>query len=121
MFLPLSLPFIWKPRDPRLKNTFHLIAAAVLITCQETGPNSSSRLRQHLIDYYTSLHTLYPSSRFLPNHHYSLHLPEVMDLVGPLTSFAAWAGERVNHSLARVNTSNRGCESFLEHVELPVY
>ncbi|KAH9812352.1 hypothetical protein DFH28DRAFT_899305 [Melampsora americana] len=109
IFLPLVAADIWSPGTfPAVfDNMQDLIAITRLLTSKKQSSKHSDALRHYIPKYVKDIQEIYNHCEVKPNHHYSLHYPDIIDFSGPSASLSAWAGERINHQLAQVCTNKQ--------------
>ena len=115
--LPVALIWVWGTSDPRrfemLENFMDLITAVVLASLLETTSQFIGLYKKYMLRYLTKMKELYKEATVKPNHHYSLHLPDFMELFAPVHSWRSFAFERFNYILQMLNTNLTFGELFL--------
>ncbi|KAH9811006.1 hypothetical protein DFH28DRAFT_901493 [Melampsora americana] len=109
IFLPLVAADVWEPESLpfEFENLQDLVALTRLLTSKKQSKKHSDALRHFIPKYVQGIQDIYKHCEVKPNHHYSLHYPDIIDYSGPSASLTAWAGERVNHQLAKVRTNKQ--------------
>ncbi|EGG02814.1 uncharacterized protein MELLADRAFT_66120 [Melampsora larici-populina 98AG31] len=109
IFLPLVAADVWDPKTSpaEFENLQDLVAMTRLLTSKKQSTKHSDALRHFIPKYVKGIQDIYQHCEVKPNHHYSLHYPDIIDYSGPSASLTAWAGERVNHQLAKVRTNKQ--------------
>ncbi|KZV61967.1 hypothetical protein PENSPDRAFT_557907, partial [Peniophora sp. CONT] len=115
ILLPLVLIPQWSAGGARydesraavLKNFLDLIAAVNLISSKSVSARRIERMAQHLKKYCEGLRLLFPNYRIPPSLHQSFHLPELLYLFGPVTSFWGFPFERFNGIMHNFNHNGR--------------
>lgn len=104
ILLPLVLIPQWSPGGERhdegrramLTNFLDLVAAVTLISAKSVTARRIERMAHHLREYCLGLRALFPNYKIPPSLHQSFHLPELLHLFGPVTSFWGFPFERFN-------------------------
>ncbi|KZV61275.1 hypothetical protein PENSPDRAFT_543846, partial [Peniophora sp. CONT] len=115
ILLPLVLIPQWSPGGQRhdasraaiLANFLDLVAAVTMISAKSVTARRIERMRQHLRDYCEGLRLLFPNYAIPPSLHQSFHLPELLYLFGPVTSFWGFPFERFNGVMHNFNHNGR--------------
>ncbi|KAI0650959.1 hypothetical protein C8Q79DRAFT_901952 [Trametes meyenii] len=89
-----------------LDNFISLAVAVDLATRRSMDRPRAALYDQYMQRYLQSLRSLFNHS-LVPNHHLSLHLPQCLDLFGPVHGWWAFPFERYNGVLQRLNTNNK--------------
>ncbi|KAG8903983.1 hypothetical protein FRB99_002432 [Tulasnella sp. 403] len=90
-----------------LDNFIHLVLA-VLLSTQETTTNTLIQLYDiHIQEYLKGFKLLYPTQTITPYMHLSLHLPDLMRLMGPWISWGTGPYEMFNGMAQKVPTNSR--------------
>jgi hypothetical protein len=115
--LLLSLIRLWgfkndsSPRSVRCSEILHvtisLISAVIIATSHTITPTSATAYRQHMLDYINGIKRLFPEYRLHPNHHMSLHIPDVLLLFGPVHSWWTFPFERLIGNLQRMPSNGK--------------
>lgn len=115
VFFPITLIRLWwfaKPGDPRsercrkiLDVTISLLSAVSIATSRKTSHHHADMYRQHMQSYLIGIKELFPTFKFVPNHHMALHLPDYIRLYGPVHSWWAFPFERMIGMLQRILTN----------------
>lgn len=116
--LPITLIRLWgndgSSREFQMVTNFMDLVTAVKVASMRT--TNADRIRSyefHMQRYLSQLLALYPGATITPNHHLSLHLPEVLDRFGPSHVFRAFVFERGNLILQQTPTNNKLGESVV--------
>ena len=118
--LPITLIYQWEshPDGSRelqlLQNFMDLITAVKLATMRETSKKRLHDYRFLMRRYLLTALELFPGITLQPNHHLSLHLPEVMMQLGPAQAIWCFAFERMNYILQQTRTNNRIGKSIID-------
>ncbi|EJD37724.1 hypothetical protein AURDEDRAFT_72911 [Auricularia subglabra TFB-10046 SS5] len=109
-FLPLVIPELWasggENDEPELlENFFDLVISTNIISSYSYAPGDSTRYRTHYIRYRKSTQLLFPRSSSVPNHHYAMHNPELMEFWGPLPLLSEFPFEQKNGAFQKVKTN----------------
>lgn len=70
------------------------------------NPSRANQYDQHMVHYLRGLRQLF-DHRLVPNHHLSLHLREILHRFGPVHSWWAFAFERFNGLIQKLNTDHQ--------------
>lgn len=110
--LPVTLIRLWggngASREVQmLKNFMYLVTAVKLASMRTTSISRIQSYESCMQKYLSQLLDLYPGATITPNHHLSLHLPEILDRFGPSHSFRAFVFERGNLILQQTPTNNK--------------
>ena len=111
--LPVTLICLWGDRSPdsrerqMLDNFMDLVTAVEVGSMLVTSENHIQIYERHMTKYLTDLKELYKERRVAPNHHLALHIGDFLRLFGPVHSWRAFALERYNYLLQRINTNRR--------------
>ncbi|KAJ3911509.1 hypothetical protein F5877DRAFT_55261, partial [Lentinula edodes] len=92
---------------PLLQNFLHLVRALQILNLRSTSKQLSEAYTSEMLQYLTTLKELFPNWEFVPNQHYSLHMGEFLQTMGPLHARDTSAFERVNHELQDTTTNRR--------------
>ena len=114
VYFVLALPQLWtnESQAPLLDNFASLVSAMNLACAYVTNAESADRYLRHMTRYLSSSVKLFPGRGLRPNHHYSLHIYDTLQL-GPAPTLSAFAGERGNGQLARISTNSKiGLHAF---------
>lgn len=118
--LPVSLVKLWAEKEPdaehnyalALESTFLLAMALRFATSYRTSPFHRERYSYYMQRYLRTLRELHPNGRLLPNHHNALHLPEFLELFGPVHGWWMFPFERLIGILQKSKTNFK----FGEHL-----
>lgn len=111
--LPITLIYWWgtKPNGSRefalLENFMDLVTAVKLATYRTVTAERLAQYREHMLRYLETLLILFPGTTLSPYQHMSLHLPEVLERLGPAQAIWCFAFERANFILQQINTNNK--------------
>ncbi|KAI9061491.1 hypothetical protein FKP32DRAFT_1575884 [Trametes sanguinea] len=109
VLLPVALISLWGAEAGRkhdmLNNFMDLVTAVVFAGMWHLSPEHIDIFEAHMLRYLTQLKELYKEASIVPNHHYSLHLPDYMRFFGPVHGWRAFVFERFNYMLQRLNTN----------------
>jgi hypothetical protein len=110
--LPITLIRLWEGNESSreaqmLKNFMDLVTAVKLASMRTTCASRIQSYELHMQRYLSQLLVLYPGATITPNHHLSLHLPEILDRFGPSHAFRAFVFERGNLILQQTPTNNK--------------
>ncbi|VDB99907.1 unnamed protein product [Peniophora sp. CBMAI 1063] len=109
---PLIIPELWwafpalSYERQLLDSFYHLMVATFVIISYVTSVHDRTLFSYHYISYRRSIQELFPVGS-LPNHHYAMHYPGIMENWGPVASLSEFAGERLNGQLQRTKTNRR--------------
>lgn len=95
-----------------LDNFIHLVLATSLASRRSTSSYRQSRVLWHTEKYLAGLRKLYPGTKIQFNNHFSLHIPEFLQLFGPPHSWWAFPFERFNGILQGLATNSIFGELF---------
>ena len=110
--LPITLIRLWGDDVSSrvfqmLSNFMDLITAVKLASMRTTSAIRIQSYEFYMQRYLSQLLVLYPGATITPNHHLSLHLPEILDRFGPSHVFRAFVFERGNLILQQTPTNNK--------------
>lgn len=88
-----------------IQNTMDLAMAIFWATSRHTSTHHAERCKFHMDNYIAGLLKLYPDQDLVPNHHYALHLHEMLLRFGPMHGWWAFPFERVVGLLQGINTN----------------
>ncbi|MBW0476126.1 hypothetical protein O181_015841 [Austropuccinia psidii MF-1] len=110
IYLPLIvLDLLW---DLGPSNHLLLVNFSALIKCTEiVGARSITQQDANLFEeafatYQNSSKNLFPNIRVVPNHHYSMHIPEQLMRWGPMNGISEYGGERLIGLLQKIKTNS---------------
>ena len=98
-----------------LENFMDLVAAVKLAFMRTTCAHRIRSYEFHMQRYLSQLLVLYPGASITPNHHLSLHLPEILKRFGPSHVFRAFVFERGNLVLQQTPTNNKMGQLIAPH------
>ena len=110
-FLPLTLLELWTRDDcsehdkAMLDNFCHLAAATHIVCAHSTSANLADKFGELYRLYRLSARSLFPHAASVPNHHYSMHIPDLMKFWGPLMRISEFSGERYIGILQQMKTN----------------
>ncbi|OJT02580.1 hypothetical protein TRAPUB_6902, partial [Trametes pubescens] len=113
--MAITLPRLWgspsatEEQRKALENFMHLIAAVDLATRRTMNAQRAEAYDSHMMSYLQGLRSLY-NVGFVPNHHLSLHLQDILTQFGPTHAWWAFPFERYNGMFGKMNTNNRPAE-----------
>ncbi|KAJ3735420.1 hypothetical protein DFJ43DRAFT_1151099 [Lentinula guzmanii] len=118
---PLILPEIWSRRteNEEADNTLHLacfchlVAATNISMAYQTSDTAADKYMEHYVQYRNIAQSLYACWDPVPNHHFGMHIGSLLKFWGPLASLSEFPGERLNGSLANIQTNNHYSEMEL--------
>jgi hypothetical protein len=87
-------------RSLALKATLHFATAVRIATSEVTSTWHAATYLEHMKEYYDLLKQL--GQDFVPNHHFALHLPEMLMRFGPMHNWWMFPFERLIYSLQKV-------------------
>ncbi|KAH7905904.1 hypothetical protein BJ138DRAFT_1017056 [Hygrophoropsis aurantiaca] len=88
-----------------LFNYMHLVTAIHLANMRTTSKAIANDYTFHCKKYLTGVLSLYKEAKIQPTHHLSLHLERLLNELGPVHSWRAWAFERFNYMLQKTKTN----------------
>ncbi|OBZ77196.1 hypothetical protein A0H81_02514 [Grifola frondosa] len=107
--LPITLIRTWGSETGRrlemLRNFMEAVEAIEIIGLREIDASHIEIAGQCMQRYLKSVVLLHKEAKVLPNHHFTLHLPEFLRLFGPVHAWRTFAFERFNHLLQSTNTN----------------
>lgn len=108
--LPVSLIEAWALEDGTLQqalidNTMELVIALRWALAPQITPLHVSRYMLHMKNYLRGLQCLFPWIKLRPNHHYALHLGELLMRFGPVRGWWTFPFERLIGFLQGVQTN----------------
>jgi len=118
IFLPLILPELWSKnisqRNTALLKNFHdLVACTHIILLHETSSTMATSFGKHYLQYRKSSQLLFPNVSSHPNHHYAMHIPDLLQFWGPLIKLSEFPYERHNGLLQKIKTNKHLCEYII--------
>ena len=116
--IPVSLVFLKYTRqssgiveDERFQklvdHTMDLALATAWGFSRRTSPKHAERYEFYMKRYLTGIKELFPDYDLKPNHHYALHIPEILRSFGPLHGTWAFKTERLIGALQKLNTNSK--------------
>jgi hypothetical protein len=93
-------------RRQLLDLTMCLVQATWLACGRSTDGARQSSYLTYLCTYLHNLQSTVSDSRFLPNHHFAIHIYDFLSLWGPVQSWWCFPFERTNGMLQRIDTSH---------------
>jgi hypothetical protein len=111
--LIVTLCRLWgsSPLDSRenrlLVNFCDLIAATKIAAGRTITIARAEEFQDVMLRYLSGLDELFPMHRFIPYHHISIHLRDLLSHFGPTTTWRCWVFERYNHMLQNIETNGR--------------
>ena len=90
-----------------LGNFCDLVAAIKIASGRSITAVHAEEFRNLMLRYLNGLNKLFPMYNFIPYHHISLHLTELLSHFGPTTSWRCWVFERYNHMFQKIETNGR--------------
>jgi hypothetical protein len=110
IIFPLIIPEFWLNGDEvenlRLENFCHLVASLNLLATYSTLEKEADEFQGHFISYWRTMKDLHPGFPSMPNHHYSMHFPQLMKFWGPMGTLSEFSGECLNGQLQCIPTNN---------------
>jgi hypothetical protein len=88
-----------------VEHTLDLAMAMTWGFSRRTSEYHAERYQFYMTRYLAGIHELYPHFNLKPNHHYALHLGEILKTFGPLHGTWAFAFERLNGRLRSLNSN----------------
>lgn len=90
-----------------VENTMNLSTAIAWGMSRRTSESHAQRYDFYMQRYLAGVQELYPDYNLKPIHHYSLHIPDILRLFGPLHGTWAFLPERVIGCLQGINTNSK--------------
>ncbi|KAF9065902.1 hypothetical protein BDP27DRAFT_1228365, partial [Rhodocollybia butyracea] len=91
---------------PYLYNFTHPVKGVHILFLRSTSPALIEQYTSHMLEYLKGLLQLFPDIQLAPNHHYSLHMGEFMESMGPNHSRNTFATEQINGYLQDTDTNH---------------
>jgi len=115
IFFPLILPEIWSTTPSQknlslLKNFHNLVACTHVIISHMTSASAAQQFSDHFFQYCHSSQSLFPHIKSHPNHHYAMHIPDLLCFWGPLIKLSEYPYERHNGLLQHIQTNKHLCK-----------
>ncbi|KIK52544.1 hypothetical protein GYMLUDRAFT_251146 [Collybiopsis luxurians FD-317 M1] len=121
IIFPLIIPEFWFNGDEvenlRLENFCHLVASLNLLAAYSTSEKEADEFQGHFISYRRTMKDLHPGFPSMPNHHYSMHFPQLMKFWGPMGTLSEFPGEHLNGQLQRIPTNNHFVDMELTMIQ----
>ncbi|PVF98353.1 hypothetical protein CPB86DRAFT_705260 [Serendipita vermifera] len=89
-----------------LKNFYHLIGLTRLLFLHSVTHTDVAKFKQHSLEYIKGLQSLFNSHHMKPNHHYLLHLGDMMEMYGPMRSWWSFPYERLNGEIRKTQIND---------------
>ena len=111
--LVVTLVRLWGLKSPSdrhyqmLDNFMDLVTACKLAMMRKTTPDRIERFQTHMRQYLKTTKELYVYTALTPNHHLSLHLPQLFENFGPPHAWVCFVFERCLRWLKFIKTSNK--------------
>jgi len=97
--------------DARLQklvdHTLDLAMAIAWGLSQRTSPHHAERYTFYMTRYVAGIKELFPDFSLKPNHHYALHIPDILLAFGPLHGTWAFSLERLIGRLQKLNSNSK--------------
>ncbi|KZS95025.1 hypothetical protein SISNIDRAFT_409168, partial [Sistotremastrum niveocremeum HHB9708] len=114
--LVFSLNRLWGNGTDRyremLDHFMELVNMVNMAHFQELNEATIESYRLSTIAYLTGIKSLFPDQTLVPNHHASMHLPELFRRFGPVHAWRTFAFERYNGMMQSINHNSRIGMSF---------
>ncbi|KDQ52056.1 hypothetical protein JAAARDRAFT_50392 [Jaapia argillacea MUCL 33604] len=94
-------------------NTMYGVLAVERATSRRTSPTCADKYLEFMQAYLDGLKSLFPEIPLLPNHHFALHLGEILKNLGPVQGWWVFPFERIVGILQQVNTNSRLGNGYL--------
>ncbi|PVF91246.1 hypothetical protein CPB86DRAFT_687465, partial [Serendipita vermifera] len=88
-----------------LDNFNHLVNLTRILYLYSIDHTIISKFKMHSQKYVAGIKTLFPSHRLKPNHHYLLHLGDMMEQYGPMPYWWSFPYERLNGDIQLTKTN----------------
>ncbi len=106
--IPVALAQLWTENSER-QQLFHctmLLAIAIrYATSHVVTQEHISQYKKYMLDYLKALRQIDPQSTLHPNHHEALHIPDFLELFGPMHGWWMFVYERMIGLLQQTNTN----------------
>ncbi len=103
--------------DARLKKlvdlTLDLAMAVAWGLSRRTSPYHAERYAFYMKRYISGIKELFPDYNLKPNHHYALHIPDILLAFGPLHGTWAFSVERLIGRLQKLNSNSKIGKNFV--------
>lgn len=97
--------------DERLQklidHTMDLVLAIAWGLSRRSSPHHAERYTFYMKRYLNGIKDLFPDYDLKPNHHYALHIPDILLAFGPLHGTWAFSMERLIGRLQKMNTNSK--------------
>jgi len=70
----------------------------------------ATSFEKHYLQYRKSSQLLFPNASSCPNHHYAMHIPDLLQFWGLLIKLSEFPYERHNGLLQKIKTNKHLCE-----------
>ena len=94
-------------KNKLLDNFYDLIVATKIAAGRSITVACAKEFQDIMLRYLSRLNELFPMHRFIPYHHISIHLMELLSHFGPTTMWHCWVFEWYNHMLQNIETNGR--------------
>jgi hypothetical protein len=110
VFLPLIMPEIFLSSGSDfyaqlLDNFVNLVACTNIVCAHRTCSEWADLYMTHYICYRQSSKILFPTLSTRPNHHFAMHIGDMLKFWGPLIKLSEFGGERHNGRMQKVKTN----------------
>lgn len=92
--------------------TLDLAMAIAWGLSRRTSPHHAERYTFYMLRYFAGIKELFPDYNLKPNHHYALHIPDILLTFGPLHGTWAFSIERLIGCLQKLNTNSKIGKNF---------
>ncbi|EKM75724.1 hypothetical protein AGABI1DRAFT_102734 [Agaricus bisporus var. burnettii JB137-S8] len=125
IFFPLIIPEVWHtskaPRHKKLLANFHdLVACTHIVVSHSASSAMASMFSNAYHQYRQSSQQLFPHIPSRPNHHYAMHIPELLIFWGPLIKLSEFPYERHNGLLQNIKTNKHMLQKLKWSTYLPL-
>jgi hypothetical protein len=107
IYLPISLIRLWGNETGRRKamldNFMDLVTAVEVGGMLVVDEEHIRKYEETILRYLQNMKSLYLEASIKPNHHLAIHLAVFLRLFGPVHAWRAFAFERFNYMLQRLN------------------
>lgn len=90
-----------------IDHTMDLALAIAWGLSRRTSPHHAERYMFYMKRYLNSIKELFPDYSLKPNHHYALHIPDILLLFGPLHGTWVFSIERLIGRLQKMKTNSK--------------
>jgi hypothetical protein len=90
-----------------VEHTLDLAMAIAWGVSRRTSEHHVERYTFYMTRYLAGIHQLYPDYNLKPNHHYALHIPDILLGFGPLHGTWAFVLERLIGLLQKLNSNDK--------------